>query len=182
MFVRIARLVIVLACLGSLAVSIIIGSNGSTVLAWSQAHQSVNVTRSSNRLLAQLRAKETQQRIDVVGLSAIGIHYSAATTGPAITHDQALQTAAIVWGPDLVAQATSLSVHYVLYTDDLLFSRDGHGNRIIADRNIPAWIVSVQGVNLASHGRSGDPITYNHEANIVIDARDGRYLGMFAYR
>lgn len=48
--------------------------------------------------------------------------------------------------------------------------------------NIPAWVITFQGLEIPFGGVPGDKPSYNHEMNVVIDARTGEKIHYFTYR
>jgi hypothetical protein len=96
-----------------------------------------------------------------------------------ITEAQAIQ-AARDRKPRLADQATSIATRYVLFSNDQCFTTGATGQTHLVWQRVPAWVVTFTGVNLPSRG--GEPVTFNHEVNVVIDAKTGEYLQLFSYR
>jgi hypothetical protein len=118
------------------------------------------------------------------GPTEIGIRYETPNVPPVITEAQAIQ-AARDRKPGLADQATSIATRYVLFTDEQRFTQDAAGNKHYALQRVPAWVVTFSGVNFPLVGgpRGSSPTPrFNHEVNVVIDARTGGYLELFSYR
>jgi hypothetical protein len=81
-------------------------------------------------------------------------------------------------------QATA---QYGLFSDDRYGQMLPSGRRQLYLQDRPAWVVTLSGVQLPSHGprRAGavHPAGADHnEVNIVIDAATGQYLMGYSYR
>ncbi len=100
-------------------------------------------------------------------LQATGIRYGQPTSPPKISREQAIQIAKTRLGT-LANEATQINAQYVLFSDHYFF------------QNVPAWVISFEGLNLGSHGPP--PITFNHELNVAINAQMGEYMEEFSYR
>ena len=114
-----------------------------------------------------------------MGPTEIGIRYETPNVASTITEDQAIQAAKARIGL-LADQATSIATRYVLFSDDQHVTTDATGQKHFVCQRVPAWVVTFTGVNLPSRG--GEPVTFNHEVNVVIDARTGEYVHLFSYR
>lgn len=100
-------------------------------------------------------------------LQATGIRYGHPTSPPKISREQAIQIVKAMH-PELANEATQINAQYVLFSDHYFF------------QNVPAWVISFEGLNLGSHGPP--PITFNHELNVAINAQTGEYMEEFSYR
>jgi hypothetical protein len=113
------------------------------------------------------------------GPASLGIHYGAPTTLPKVLQNQAIQAARAWIGSALASQATQITAQYVLFSNDEYYSTDAQGQKHYFFQNVPAWVVSFEGLMLARHGRT---VRYNHEENVVINAMTGEYMEAFSYR
>ncbi len=112
-------------------------------------------------------------------LQDTGIRYGHPTSPPKISQEQAIQIVK-TRHPELANEATSIVAQYVLFSNDNYYRVDAQGQNHYFFQNVPAWVISFEGLNLASHGPP--PITYNHELNVVINAQTGEDMGEFSYR
>jgi len=128
-------------------------------------------------------------------LSELSLHFDTPTTAAAITADQAIQLAVDRRVGQAVAdQATGVATHFVLFSDDDYVGTDAQGHSLCsttidADHRphchlakIPAWVVTLEGVNYPLPGSSDSTPRYAHEVHVVIDARTGNDLELFYYR
>ncbi len=119
-------------------------------------------------------------QLNDAGPASIGIRYGSPSSPPKITQQQAIQLATTRLGLPLANQATHINALYVLFSDDQYYSTDAKGQKSYFFQNVPAWVVTFQGVNFASSGRG--PARFNHEVNVVINAQTGEYMELFTYR
>jgi len=107
------------------------------------------------------------------------LHYEVPATLATVSQTRALQVAQQRVGEGLAGQATQIDAHYVLFSDENNYSIDAQGQKHYAFARLPAWVVTFSGVNFALRGRQP---AYNHEVNVVIDARTGQDVMLFSYR
>jgi len=103
-----------------------------------------------------------------------------------IDRDKAI-AAALSWIalPDNLQASAHVETRLVLFTNEDRYSLDSSGNKQYVLWRVPAWVVTISGIDIPSRG--GVPhrkhqTTFNHEMNVVIDARTGQYLMAFSYR
>ena len=128
------------------------------------------------------------------GPTQIGIRYDpidAATAAASVSQDKAI-AAALSWLalPDNLQATAHVEARLVLFTDENRYRQDSSGNKQYVMWRVPAWVVTISGIDIPAHG--GPPrrhsrhvdrqMTFNHEMNVVIDARTGQYLQAFTYR
>ena len=119
------------------------------------------------------------------GPTDIGIRYDLPAVASRVTQDQAVAAATARLGQPLAAQASQIETRYVLFTDEQWYQQDAAGVKHYVLQRVPAWVVTFSGVNfaLSGGGRDSSPTPrFNHEVNVVIDARTGEYLQLFSYR
>ena len=119
-------------------------------------------------------------QLNNAGPESIGIRYGSPSSPPKITQQQAIQLATTRLGLPLAHQATHIHALYVLFSDNQYYSTDANGQKNYFFQNVPAWVVTFQGVNFANSGRG--PARFNHEVNVVINAQTGEYMELFTYR
>ncbi len=112
-------------------------------------------------------------------LQATGIRYGHPTSPPKISKEQAIQIVKAM-NPELANEATQINAQYVLFSDDNYYRVDAQGQNHYFFQNVPAWVISFEGLNLGSHGPP--PIKFNHELNVAINAQTGEYMEEFSYR
>ena len=124
------------------------------------------------------------------GPTEIGIRYDpidAVTAAGSVSQDKAIAAALNFFPLPADRQASAhIETRLVLFTDDHQYRQDPSGNKQYLLWRVPAWVVTISGIDIPSRG--GSPrsrphnITFNHEMNVVIDARTGQYLMAFSYR
>lgn len=117
---------------------------------------------------------------NAVGPESIGIRYGQPTSPPQMTQQQAIHIATTRLGSPLASQATSVKATYVLFSDDQYYSTGAKGQRHYFFQNVPAWVVTFEGVNFPGQGHS--PTRLNHEVNVVINDHTGAFIEQFSYR
>jgi hypothetical protein len=125
------------------------------------------------------------------GPREIGIRYDPIDTVSAaesVSQDKAI-AAALSWIalPANLQASAHIETRLVLFTDENRYSLDSSGNKKYVLWRAPAWVVTITGIDIPASG--GAPrrhihrqMTFNHEMNVVIDARKGQYLQAFTYR
>jgi hypothetical protein len=98
-------------------------------------------------------------------------------------------TAADTWGEGLSDRATTVTAQFVLFSDDHNFTELPSGEKIYHIRNVPAWLITFEGLELQAFGdcfpygcSDDEPLPFNTELNVVIDARTGAFVEAFDYR
>ncbi len=123
------------------------------------------------------------------GTTDIGIRFDpidTATAAASVSQDQAV-AAATSWLalPDNVQAAARIETRLVRFTNENWYSQDAAGIKHYQLWQVPAWVVSTSGIDIPSRGGlpgRNNQVSYNHEMNVVIDARTGQYLQAFTYR
>ena len=116
------------------------------------------------------------------GLGRMRLRYGRPSSPPAVPVDKAITAARSVHGA-LVDEATSVEVRYALFSNDTERVEDENGNQRLVLQNVPAWIVTLEGIDIPSRGpRGGGMKAHNHELHVVVDARTGEYLRYYTFR
>lgn len=117
------------------------------------------------------------------------LRYDPPTSPPKITQEEAIALVKSRLVPAVVSQATSITARYVLVSNDGYFREDAQGVRHYFYQRIPAWVVTLRGVNISAHagpaprpGQPAPPLQYDHEWNVVIDAQTGAPIENFSNR
>jgi hypothetical protein len=125
------------------------------------------------------------------GPTGIGIRYDpidAVSAAESVSQDKAI-AAALSWLalPANLQASARIETRLVLFTNENQYRLDSSGNKRYEVWRVPAWVVTISGIDIPSYG--GVPrrhihrqMTFNHEMNVVIDARTGQYLQAFTYR
>ncbi len=100
---------------------------------------------------------------------------------PAISLEQALAEVQRVRGGHL-EQAESIKARYVRFSDDVQCREVAPGDCRLLYQDMPTWVFTLDGLNIASRGPSGSPIVYSHEEHVVVNAETGEYVGGFIFR
>ena len=120
----------------------------------------------------------------------IGMRYDpidAVTAAESVSQDKAIAAALSFFPlPDNLQSSAHIETRLVLFTDEHKYRLDPSGNKQYVMWRVPAWVVTISGIDIPSRGGSPHSkphnITFNHEMNVVIDARTGQYLMAFTYR
>lgn len=116
------------------------------------------------------------------GLGRMQLRYGRPASPPAVPVDKAIIAVRSVHGT-LVDEATSVEVRYVLFSNDTERVEDESGIERLVLQNVPAWIVTLEGIDVPSRGtRGGGVKPHNHELHVVVDARTGEYLRYYTFR
>jgi hypothetical protein len=155
-------------------------------LAWSQPFPPAR-----NEVVADTMGNRLERPVDVPVISKVQAYAKAVTIPTSVT-------------PDELARATRVVARYGLFTSDSMrdckqqfadagaLDSNGHLGKQVPDIDtdkckrlfdgIPAWIITFEGLEIPSNGPPGSEPEYNHEMNVVIDARTGEYVHWFTYR
>jgi hypothetical protein len=148
-----------------------------TVSGWASLVSAHSVSRSTGT-----RPHDSGQPLDTTGARKAGIRYGTPSKAPVITRDQAIATAKAALGDTLTGSATRIDTHYVLFSNDQYFSTDAAGTKHYAFQDIPAWVVTFEGVTVPWHGPLGSTPGHNSEMNVAVDAQTGKSLDAYSYR
>ncbi len=122
-----------------------------------------------------------------------GMTYDEPTAPPQVMREQAVAAAnAAPISIGGATKASSVSARYVLMSHAnpaewaSILPEKGLGHHS-SYTDIPVWIVSYEGMNMASSSGAtrGDEAVQpavNHELNVVVSAENGEVLGTFTYR
>jgi len=121
---------------------------------------------------------------DSLGLESVGVRYGQVSAPAALTSQQAVELAKSYLGQSLAKQATQVEAQYVLFSDDQYYTTDAQNQKQYYFQNVPAWVVTLRGVNFAIRGARGDSseVEYNHEVHVVFNAQTGEFMELFTYR
>ncbi len=121
-------------------------------------------------------------------LESIGIRVEPAH-GVAQVSQAAAIAAAERWGEGLSDRATTVTAQFVLFSDEHNFTELPSGERIYHIRDVPAWLITFEGLQLRAWGdcfpngcSDEELLRFNTELNVVIDARTGDFVEAFDYR
>ncbi|MDP9350249.1 MAG: hypothetical protein M3P51_01705, partial [Chloroflexota bacterium] len=81
-----------------------------------------------------------------------------------------------------VAQATSIQARYVSFSDDMQCREYAPNACRLLYQDMPAWVFTLEGVNIASRGPSGSPTVSAHEMHVVVNAETGEYVMSYMFR
>ena len=123
------------------------------------------------------------------GPTQIGIRYDpidAVIAAASVSQDKAI-VAALSWLalPGNLKASAQIQAQLVLFTDESRYRLDSSGNKQYVLWQVPAWVVTISGLDIPSRGgipHRQNQMDFNHEMNVVIDARTGQYLQAFTYR
>lgn len=118
----------------------------------------------------------------------VGIHYITEDKAPSgISREQAIQVAKDHVGY-MAEQASGISARHVLLSDDQRFTEEPSGQKHYLVQNVPAWIVTFEGVALngrghirRSDGHVGSPRP-NHDVSVAVNSVTGAYIMLYTYR
>jgi hypothetical protein len=123
------------------------------------------------------------------GPTQIGIRYDpidAATAAASVSQDTAVAAALNFLALPATQQASAhVETRLVLFTNENRYRLDSSGNKQYVLWQVPAWVVTISGLDIPMRGdipHRQNQTTFNHEMNVVIDARTGQYLQAFTYR
>lgn len=148
-----------------------------TVSGWASLASAHSVSRSTGT-----RLHDSGQPLDTTGAQKAGMRYGTPSRAPVITQDQAVAAAKAALGDTLTGSATRIDTHYVLFSNDQYFSTDASGIKHYVFQDIPAWIVTFEGVSVPWHGPRGSNPGHNSEMNVAVDAQTGESLDAYSYR
>ncbi len=103
--------------------------------------------------------------------------YMPPLTEPAISMEQALDE---VGGR--VSEATNITARYVRFSDDVMCRELASNDCRLLYQDMPAWVFTLEGLNIPSRGPSGSPTVYAHGMHVVVDAETGEYVMSYMFR
>jgi hypothetical protein len=110
----------------------------------------------------------TAKGINVQELARVGIQLNTPLTAPGLTEAQ-VREAAKKELPVYTQQASSITVQRVMYGSPESTTKQ------------PAWMVTLEGLNIASRGPKGIPQTVNTQMLLIID-ESGQRLISYTYQ
>jgi hypothetical protein len=104
------------------------------------------------------------------GPREIGIRYDpidAVTAAESVSQDKAI-AAALSWIalPEDLQASAHIETRLVLFTDEHQYSLDSSRNKQYVLWRVPAWVVTISGIDIPSHGgvpHRHNKVTFNHE-------------------
>lgn len=107
--------------------------------------------------------------------------YMLPRSEPAVSMEQALAEVQRVFEGQ-VAQATNIKARYVRFSDDMQCREFAPDDCRLLYQDMPAWVFTLDGLNIPSRGPAGSPKVYSHEIHVVVNAETGEYVMSYIFR